>query len=319
MRPIDILPGRLADVPGRAPAEILAVEGAALREHATHAVSRVRLTLADGHRIGAVFKYLHALPDKDSDRELRAYRSLLADGSLGAPRLYASCGDPASPAWLLLEDVGDRQLRRCPPAARAAAARWLARMHAAHHDRAAQLRALGWLSEHGEQFYASLAAAARERVAGGAPPALEHFDTVTAGLGATIAVLDDQPRTLVHGDLSDRNVLGQQQRGRWRIRPIDWEWIAIGAGATDLDRLLASPGAPRAQLIGAYADELVRNGVPRPDPCELDIALAHSAVARLVWSLGCPPPLPRWVRLTPDGVGAILAEIVALQDAATAR
>jgi aminoglycoside/choline kinase family phosphotransferase len=304
------------------PVEIVAIEARPLGEVKTHAISRFQLTLRTGQRLDVIFKRLRRQPGKDVGREVLAYRRLLADGQLGAPRLYASaCDDRRGRYWLLLEDVGNRRLDDCGTDERVEAVRWAARMHAAYHDRQDALRGLRCLGEHGPAFYTSLVTAARARlVAAWETGALRRFDRLMARFPETVEVLDQQPRTLVHGGLSDHNILVQGD-GPVRIRPIDWEWAAIGAGAWDLAKLLAG-GTSAAELRAVYLDELRRAGAAA-GPCALDaaafdVALRQCAILRALWGLGCPPPPPPGVSWDHAGLDRILDEIAAFQEAGAA-
>ncbi|SFD47487.1 phosphotransferase [Streptomyces aidingensis] len=313
-----LLAGGPLPLPGGAAAPVTAVEERFPAARSTHRVHRLRLTLAGGRRLDAVFKRLRHQPGKDAGREVHVYRRLLADGALGAPRLYASLHDEAAGRyWLLLEDVGRRGLDRCRGRAAEAAVRWAARMHALHQGREERLRGLGCLGEHGPEFCGLLVRAARRRIAGAAPHGLlDRFDRLAAGLPRTVRALGRQPRTLVHGDLAGHNLL--VQHGGSRVRPVDWEWAAIGPGAWDLGRLLAGtgPAAVRNRLLTAYREEFARHTPDAPEPGALRAALAHCAVLRGLWQLGCPSPLPRGVRLEPAALGRHLDALARMQRAA---
>ncbi|WP_165990028.1 aminoglycoside phosphotransferase family protein [Streptomyces sp. YIM 98790] len=300
------------------PAAVTAAEERFAAVRSTHSVHRLRLTLAGGRRLDTVFKRLRRQPGIDPGREVRVYRGLLAGGALDAPRLYASLCDPATGRyWLLLEDVGRRDLDSCGVRGALAAVRWAARMHAAFQGRETRLRGLGCLGEHGTAGCDLLVSAARRRIATVARPALlARFDRLAGRLPGTVRALAAQPRTLVHGDLAGHNLL--VQHGGSRVRPVDWEWAAIGPGAWDLGKLLTGREAVRELLLAAYREEFARHAPAPPGVRALRGALAHCAVLRSLWQLGCPSPLPRGVTLEPAALEAHLDTLAGLQDAAAA-
>lgn len=302
--------------------EVVAIDQQSLSDsdipqRSTHPISRLRLTLTSGRQLNVILKRLRPQPGKDVCREVLTYRRLLADGRLGAPQLYASVYDDARERyWLLLEDVGKCALGRCGVDERVAAVRWAARMHATHHGRPTELRDLGCLGEHGPQFYDTLTSAAWLRLTSWAEPAASaRFNRLMARFHQTVEFLDTQPRTLVHGDLSDTNLF-VQRNGRWRIRPIDWEWAAIGVGAWDLDKLLAGDGSAKPQLQAAYLDEFARQTGTPLDTRTLETVLTHCAIVRMLWNLGCPSPPPQGVRWDGVGINRLLDQIAVLQERA---
>lgn len=325
--PITTLSSMLA--PGRHPhtdgtvkrsIEVASIDGRIVSDshilpRSTHPISRLRLTLTNGQQVNVIFKRLRPQAGKDVCREVLTYRRLLANGHLGAPDLYASVCDQARERyWLVLEDVGKRPLSRCGVNERVEAVRWAARMHATYHGRTAELRALECLGEHGPQFYDALASAARLRLNRCAErPALDRFNCLMAHLCRTVEFLDAQPRTLIHGDLSDTNLF-VQYNSRWRIRPIDWEWAAIGIGAWDLHKILVGDISTRGQLQAAYLDEFAHQAGMVLDTRIFETTLTHCAIVRALWNLGCPSPPPKGVRWDSVGINRLLDQIAELQE-----
>jgi hypothetical protein len=124
----------------------------------THPIYRLHLTLDDGQRLAIIFKWLQPQQDEDVRREVLVYPRLLTSGRFDAPTVYASLCDAARGRyWLFVEDVGESQLPRCEVDHWPAAFRWVARMHAEYYGREGELRALGYLGEHGPLFYRFLA------------------------------------------------------------------------------------------------------------------------------------------------------------------
>ena len=113
---------------------------------------RLEVTLASGRTLAVVFKRLLPDPDPVGDpclREVLIYRRLLARGRFGAPALYASVQDEVRERyWPFFDDLGDQSLDDGASEDWNAAARWLAKLHAAYAGREDELRNLGCLGEH---------------------------------------------------------------------------------------------------------------------------------------------------------------------------
>lgn len=280
-----VLTAGLSRARGR-PTAVRVVAAEPLRSYSSHPIWRLAVTLNDGQRLDVVHKRLRAHPAKDVRREIRLYRRLLGDGRLGAPRLYASaCDGRRGRYWLFLEDVGRRRLQWCDPDDWTPAFTWMARLHADHQGRDGQLRALGCLAVHGPRFWRGLAATAgaslRRR---GQPGAGARFEALTRRwLEPAIAALGRQPRTLVHGDLSCHNVMVQPGG---RIRPVDWEWAAIGVGAWDVSKLLAGWGARKPRFVAAYLDAFDRQAGDPLDRDAFAAALSQCDAMHQLWYLG---------------------------------
>ena len=266
---------------------IVEMDSAALDSFSTHPISCLHLTLADGKRVAVIFKRLQRGPEKDvrREREVLIYQRLLAGRRFGAPMLYASlCDDARGYYWLFLEDVSEWKLEYCGMDDWLAAFRWLARLHSAYYGREAELRALDCLGEHGPAFYQNLAATAWESLRrNGEPRALAHFNhLMEQRFETSVAYLARQPRTLVHGDMSCHNLIVQPGLG---IRPIDWEWAAIGPAAWDLAKLLDGWGSKQPRLLAAYLDEFALRATAPFDRCAFERSLAHCEIMKRLWYL----------------------------------
>lgn len=253
-----LLAAALGRLYGR-PVRVMELTARPLDHYSTHPIERLRATLDDGTTLEAIFKRIEAggEPDSRREREVLLYERLLAGGRFGAPALYGSHFDPsAGRYWLLLEDVGDWKLEYSGIGDWRAAFQWLAQTHADQQGREAELRALDCLAEHDAAFYKGLHGAARAQLARRATPeALARFDRLMAELDRPINELVAQPRSLVHGDLSCHNLVVQPER---TIRPLDWEWAAVGPPAWDVARLASGWGAKKASLVELYCDTFDR-------------------------------------------------------------
>jgi thiamine kinase-like enzyme len=122
------------------------------------------------------------------------------------------------------------------------------------------------------------------------------------GLDRAITELGGVPRTLVHGDSLCHNIMVQDGS---RIRPLDWEWAAIGVPAWDVVRLLDGWGDERDRFLTAYADAMSKQATIATDSRALENSLAHCRVMLKLWRI-------RWWAKAcqePGGVNRILNSI----------
>jgi hypothetical protein len=269
------------------PARIVDLERHALEMRSTHPIDRLDVRLDSGEQLRVVFKRLRRGCTANGDRrEVLVYRRLLEDRRFGAPMVYASVYDDiCGNYWLFLEDLGESTLLEGDRDAWLAAVRWLAQMHGRWWARAAELRALDCLDEHGPRHYWRIARTARRHIVrAGHPPDLHTFDRLMAAFPSVVDHLVRQPRTLVHGDVFPHNILLQPGP---RIRPIDWESAAVGLAAWDLARLLDGWGSDKPGFTAAYLSELARRLPIRCDSASFEQTLAHCEIlvvlSHLAW------------------------------------
>jgi aminoglycoside phosphotransferase (APT) family kinase protein len=267
------------------PIEIVDVKAQPLPT-SSHVISRLTVTLASGERLPVIFKSPRpGEPLYGNEREVLIYRSVLRGGRFGAPTLYASVYDATNGRYeLFLEDLGDATLNDSGSRTWEAAAQWLAELHAAYLGREEELRSLGCLMEHDATYYRMVAHAARRKLelANVDAAVLARFDELTRPLESLIAYLVRQPRTFVHGDIFDANLMVQPGR---RIRAVDWESAAIGLGAWDLSRLLDGWGPERELLRSAYLEKLEARLALSFDRRAFDRTFAHCRVLDILWHL----------------------------------
>ena len=246
----------------------------------THPIYRLHLTLDSGDRLAIIFKQLKPQQDEDVSREVLIYRRLLAGGRFDAPTVYASLCDAARGRyWLFVEDVGELQLPRCEADHWPAAFRWVARMHAEYYGRDGELRALGYLGEHGPLFYRFLARGAREMLQWlDTPRRFARFECLMARwFDDSVEHLVRQARTLLHGDLECHNLMVQPGP---KIRPIDWGYAAIGVAGWDVAKLIAGWGPEKRHFIGVYLDEFALHASVQLDRRAFERTLAHCQIMR---------------------------------------
>lgn len=263
----------------------------------SHSTARLLVTLDDGEAITVVAKRLRRdRKSSDGGREILAYRDLLYQGRFGAPLLYASVHDVSGERFLLfLEDVGEDCLKHAGIGEWLAAVRWLATLHAAYRGRVDELRSYGWLPEQGSAYSRQLVSDARRNlVQVGACTSIERFDRLVRHLPTLVERLVQDDPVLVHGDLHPDNVLLQPAS---RIRVVDWESTAIGAGALDLVSLIDGwDGVERVELIDAYWRALEKESRTPVDraacACVLGLCDAVQAIRYLAWDVSfCSDPV----------------------------
>lgn len=248
----------------------------------------------DGARMTVVWKDLSPsalLPDAraarddivpDPTRELRAYE-LLDGAGLGTPqRLAAQRGMDRT--WLFLEAVRGARLEHVgDPAAWAAAARWLARMHAELTVRADASVRPRWPPPW--RFPDPMALLIRAAERGDPPQRVRRIEALAGPLELATARAGAAPLTVIHGEFYAANVLIAEDD---RVCALDWETLARGPALLDLAALTAGAwDDPREPLAEAYRLAL-------PDPpsaahlrAELDatrlLTAAHWLAAPADW------------------------------------
>lgn len=275
-------------------ARITGVASSSLHSYSTHPIQRLLVTLDDGRHITVIFKQLQGDGRRYPAREVLLYERLLRGRRFDAPALYACYSDEVKDChWLFLEDVGDSRLEWCETAVWHQAFGWMARMHADAYGQESQLRALGCLAEHDGNFWDRLAGSAREQLHLRARSALGPFDRAMTAYRHAVAGIEVEPRTLVHGDLSCKNLLVQQEGDRIRFRSIDWEWAAVGLPAWDVTKLLSGWGLQRQELLASYLTELGHH--VEVDQHAFARTVAICGAGQLLWYLrwwveGCEDP-----------------------------
>lgn len=248
---------------------------------ATHPIYRLHLTLDSGERLALIFKWLQSQQDEDVRREVLVYRRLLADGRFDAPTVYASlCDEARGRYWLFFEDVGRLRLEWCDVDDWPAAFRWVAKMHAQYYGREEELRALGYLGEHGPPFYRFLARGAREMLQWlDVRRRLARYERLMARwFDLSVEYLARQPRTLLHGDLECHNLMVQPGP---KIRPIDWGYASVGVAGWDVAKLIAGWGPEKQRhFIGVYLDAFALHAPVPLDRREFERTLAHCQIMR---------------------------------------
>lgn len=261
---------------------IVRVEEGSSDIYSSHPIRRLRIELSSGESVPVVFKRIESDGATSREREVSVYEELLRGGRFGAPEMYASLSDDERNLhWLFLEDVGGWKLEWCETHEWPAAFRWMARMHARTSGMENELLSLGCLEEHGPSFHCDLMDAARRSLRkNGEPGSLDRFDDLTKRrFGATVSHLALGPRSLVHGDASCHNLMVEDGE----IRPVDWEWAAVGHPAWDVSKLLAGWGSEKEMFLEVYMDEFERHA--DLDREEFRVSLGHCRTLHGMWYL----------------------------------
>jgi Phosphotransferase enzyme family len=258
----------LARLRGR-PVRIQALRREFLNRSSSFHTERLHVTPERGRTLRVFFKDLnpeHLMPlardvrSRDLEaghRELQMYESVLSPGRFGTPSLYASRWEPEHGRfWLFLEDGGRTRLHEFVDMPRwTAAARWVARFHAATRDLPQdQTRFLPQLDRrHYERsvqrivrVLPDLDGAERELVERGVGRLAEQIEWLSA-----------LPRCVIHGEYFGENILLRRARAPHQILVVDWGSAALGPGTLDLVSMSSGEWTKqqRQAMRTAYLDE----------------------------------------------------------------
>jgi hypothetical protein len=224
-----------------APAPVVAaVDRARSKDSSSYATEILTIRLAGGDELRLFLKDFGAyvqLKDRMTQRrsrELCVYRDLLADAELGTANYYGAAWDESRHRfWLLLEFVEGAQVRYCEFDEWVKAAGWLGRMQAHFAGRVASLERHAFLVRHDREFFWSTAGLALRAVTLISTRLRARLDAVLRSYEELVALMADQPTTLVHGGYHPQNILVSGDSGSPRVCPIDWEEAALGARLYD--------------------------------------------------------------------------------------
>jgi aminoglycoside phosphotransferase (APT) family kinase protein len=244
-------------------------------------------------------------PEKQRrDREVLVYDRLLRHEGLPVARYYGSVWDEQVKRQLVfLEHVADWNLKYQDMEHWFTAAGRLAQLHRHFAARSTMILDCDFLLRFDAAYFSDWARRALAAVAEGVPELTQQLRHVVSHYEGAIAVLSQQPMTLIHNDLSPKNVLADRSRSPARICFVDWEMAGVGCGLLDLVHLKygLDPDNDR-RMVQAYGEELAGTGLLPSQPRELGRLLAacelHKTLYRLAFSQtwGLPPPqVAEWV------------------------
>jgi aminoglycoside/choline kinase family phosphotransferase len=223
-----------------------------------------------------------ALALRNYEKEVRFYQHLAPGLPMRTPAVFYADIDVTTASFvLLLEDLapaapGD-QLEGCTPEEAEIAIAELVRLHAPRWDDPALLE-LDWLHadpEASRQLMAMLMPTLwdgfRERYAADVPPHVHQAgDVLFTHLEAYLTVEDDA-RTIVHGDYRLDNLLFDATPGGTPIAVVDWQTCTVGSALQDVAYFIGAglhEGDRRAGeegLVRRYHASLVGAGVGNYD------------------------------------------------------
>lgn len=267
------------------------------------------LGLETGQTLSLFVKHLGAEeadhPEKQCrDREARIYAELLRDPGLPVPRYYGSRQNSRTGRLeLFLEHVDDWNLKYHGLEHWFRAAERLAQFHAFFAAKAQELQACGFLLRLDAAYCAEWAQRALAAVAEQSAELAASLEGVARRYDRVTDLLTAQPRTLVHNDLSPKNVLADTSRRPARICLIDWEMAGVGCGLLDLVHLkYGLKPADDRRMRDAYTLALAGTGLLPERPEELSRLFAacelHKTLYRLAFSKTWKLPIERvaeWV------------------------
>jgi tRNA A-37 threonylcarbamoyl transferase component Bud32 len=237
-------------------------------------------------------------PDKQRrDREVRVYDELLRERRLPVPRIYGWDRSPISGRQeLVLEYVDDLTLRHQDLAHWSVAARALGRLHRWFGERREQLDRCDFLLRIDAAYAWSWYDRAVVSVQALDPVLGRRLEGSVAGAGWAADLLARAPATLVHNDLSPKNIIVDRSSRPARVHVLDWELAGVGCGALDIVHLCHGLERDEAERVwSAYREELVGTDVlPRPASQQQRMVAAcklHKTLYRLAHAGGWSLPL----------------------------
>jgi aminoglycoside phosphotransferase len=223
---------------------------------------------------------------EDPWREVALQRSGISALGL-APACWATSPDGESP-WVLIEKVdGDVLWQLEDGRAWDEAARTLARLHDARADRLLGASDRERLLVHDRTFHRRWA----RRAIAGCPDRRSRtavrFLARRADAGGEL--LEELPRTLVHGEAYASNILVERNGATLLV---DWEMAALGCGVSDLAALAAGWDQTVVErLTLAYAGGLANRSLSTAVLLRaVDVARLQQCLQWLGWSQGWDPP-----------------------------
>jgi aminoglycoside phosphotransferase (APT) family kinase protein len=260
-------------------------------------------------------------PDKERrDREVRVYGELLAERHLPVPRVYSWDRSPvAGRRELVLEYVNDLTLRYQDLAHWIVAARALGRLHRWFGARRERLRACDFLLRIDAGYAQRWYRRAVVTVQALNPELGRRLNRSAAGAAWAADLLGRVPATLVHNDLSPKNIIVERSSRPPRVHLLDWELAGIGCGGLDIVHLCHGLRRDEAERVwSAYREELAGTDMMPRLASQQESMLAacklHKTLYRLAHAGGWSLPvetLEEWVAeverlgVTRDTGGAI--------------
>ncbi|MDB4441913.1 aminoglycoside phosphotransferase family protein [bacterium] len=203
----------------------------------------LHIGLQSGEKISLFLKHIGSEesehPDKKGiDREIRIYDELIRDDCLPVAKYYGSkWNDKTKRRELFLEYIDDWNLQYHDLEHWFTAARRLAHFHMFFANQAKKLLNCEYLLRFDDVYLCEWAGMALSAVADQSGELAKKLEYVVSNYDLIAEVLTHQPWTLVHNDLSPKNVIADRRSRPARICFIDWEMAGVGCGLMDLVHL----------------------------------------------------------------------------------
>jgi len=260
--------------------------------------------------------------DRPFGFEKRVQEEILPAVGLPSLAVYGEWTEPGADAfWIFFEDAGDECLQPSGDDRRLVA-RWLAALHD-WRWRSSDAHALpdrgpaGYL-EHLQSTHRTMAACIGEaRLADTSRAALvdllRQLDALERAWPDVEARCAEAPRTLVHGDLADKNARIRRRSAASDLVVFDWEMAGIGVPCVDLAQRTFGSLSPDLDVYRQYASGW--QAVPTLEDLEQLAALGKifRLLAALDWEARSLPhawcdgrefwPFPSWLRDARHEVG----------------
>jgi aminoglycoside phosphotransferase (APT) family kinase protein len=223
------------------------VECAPSRFISSYGADIIALKFDSGNSLRVFRKDFRLAPVERRDREMHAYRHLLSKADLGTARYYGEVVEESSSRyWLFLEYVPGLAIKHREFEYWVAGAHWLGRMQSYFETDADAVRGDALLARHDRAFFSSIADAAVAAVHSADPSSTARIQRIVEGYSSIVTEIVSTPQTLAHGDYKPIQILVNEDSGRMRVCPVDWEKCAVGSMYYDLATL--TEGFEPAQL-----------------------------------------------------------------------
>jgi thiamine kinase-like enzyme len=246
-------------------------------------------------------------PEKQCrEREVRIYEQLLTDPALPVARFYGWEWNEATRRFeLFLEHVDDLTLNYQSLDNWLEAARRLAHFHVYFARRAETLLRCEFLLRIDELHFREWGDRAVAAVGSRSTDLAANLERVVDRYDPVVELLAAQPLTLVHNDMSPKNIIADRSMDPARICFIDWEMAGIGCGVMDIVHLKygLDEGDDR-KMRAAYCDELAGTALLPSSRADLRSVFAacelHRTLHRLAHVNFWQTPLERIARWVAD-------------------
>lgn len=251
--------------------------------------------LKGGGEVSLFLKHLGAEqadhPEKQRrDREVLVYQRLFRYPGLPLARFYGERRDHGTGRHhVFLEYVDGWNLKYQHMEHWFEAARRLGQLHAHFAERARDLFESDFLLRFDHRYFRDWARRAVEAVGAYSAGFERRLRTLLGPYRQILDMLERQPVTLVHNDLSPKNVIADTSRRPARICFVDWEMAGIGCGLLDLVHLRYGLDEENAaRMLAAYRQGLDGSGLIPTDEIQLARLVAacelHKTLYRLAFS-----------------------------------